>query len=73
MSACHTGINHTSIPGFFEGVLGTHFGSLQSEKIIIGSLQVHTRYLTFSLKYIGQPLWFHSKISCKFQVICICC
>ena len=50
---------------FFWGVLGTRFGalelkigSLQSEKIIIGSLesreigslQVHTGYLTFSLK-----------------------
>jgi len=44
--------------GFFEGVLGTRFESLESEKIIIGSpesekigsLHVHTGYLTFSLK-----------------------
>jgi len=54
---------------FFKDVLGTRFGSLESEKIIIGypepesekigsleleksgrSLQVHTGYLTFSLK-----------------------
>ena len=53
---------------FFKGILGTRFGSLElkigsldSEKIIIGSLesekigslQVHTGYLTFSLKKSG--------------------
>jgi len=45
-----------------EGALGTRFGSLElkirsleSEKIIIGSLQVHTGYLTFSLK----KTWFN--------------
>jgi len=52
-------------PGFFKGVLGTRFGSLEfqigsleSEKNIIrllksekiGSLQIHTGFLTFSLK-----------------------
>jgi len=44
-------------PGFFKGVLGTRFGFSESEKIVIGfleseigSLQVHTGYLTFSLK-----------------------
>jgi len=36
--------------GFFHGVLGTRFGSLESEKIIIGSLQIQTGFLTFSLK-----------------------
>jgi len=42
---------------FFEGVLENRFGSLEfqigpleSEKIIIGSLQMHTGFLTFSLK-----------------------
>ena len=52
-------------PGFFSSVSGTRFGSLElniesleTEKIIIGSLesekigslQVHTRFLTFALK-----------------------
>jgi len=36
------------ITGFFKGVSGIRFGSLESEKI--GSLQAHTGYLTFSLK-----------------------
>jgi len=43
--------------GFFLSVLGTRFGplelkigSLESEKIIIRSLHVHTGYLTVSLK-----------------------
>jgi len=42
----------------FQGVLGTRFGPLESEKIIIGplesekigSLQVYIGYLIFSLK-----------------------
>jgi len=45
------------ISGFFQGVLGTQFRSLGSEKIRslekirkIRSLQVHTRYPTFSFK-----------------------
>jgi len=29
----------SEIAGFFKGVLGTRFGSLESEKIIIGSLE----------------------------------
>jgi len=37
----------------FWGVLGTRFGSQEEKKIIIGSLQVHTGYLTFSLKKTG--------------------
>ena len=47
-----------NITRFFKGVLGIRFGSLESEKIIIGSLeskeigslQVYTGYLTSSLK-----------------------
>jgi len=34
----------------FLRCFGTRFRSLESKKIIIGSLQVHTLYLTFSLK-----------------------
>ena len=70
-------------PGFFWGVLGTWFGSLElkigslkSEKIIIGPLetkkigsleseigflQVHTRYLTVSLK---KPWWNYNISLC---------
>jgi len=58
-------VNFVSNLAVFKGVLGTRFGSvelrigyLESKKVIIGSLesekivslQVHTGYLTFSLK-----------------------
>jgi len=52
--------NVKSIIRFFKGVLGTRFGSLElnigsleSVNIVIGSLQVHTRYLTVSLKKLA--------------------
>ena len=73
--------------GFFKGVLWTGFGSLEnqigsleSEKIIIGalksekigSLQIHTGYLTFSLKkpwiqwkISGQLCFFRASASCS--------
>jgi len=49
---------------FYKGVLGTRFGSLESEKIIIGSLQpekigslqIRTGFLTFSLKNLEKKL-----------------
>jgi len=42
---------------FFKDVLGTRFGSLESE---IGSLQIHTRFLTFSLKKPGNSVLYYS-------------
>jgi len=68
---------------FFEGVLGFRFGSLKSEKIIIGSLEsekigsleseksdpyrVHTEYLTFSLK---RNLLVYNFSSLGFSAVC---
>jgi len=44
------------------------FGSLEYEKIIIGSLQVHTGYLTFSLKKNCSSLHLFTTITTQFVV-----
>jgi len=61
-------------------------GSLESEKIgplgsEIGSLQIHTGYLTFSLKKNCVSLTLTHTVFCKFErntcstqaIVCFCC
>jgi len=61
---------------FFQGVLETRFGSLESQTIIIGSLksekigslQIHIGYLTFSLKkLLKYQTTVADGVSCEFD------
>jgi len=58
-------------PGIFQGV-GTRFGSLESEKVIIGSLQVHSGHLIFSLKITDQNMCPLSGLSMEFSTLFTC-